>query len=129
MSEPVQGVFWEVGDCGELYPTIDDAILAYWESCEGHSEAMLTLTEYTLGAGLETVPTGQVKVVNVDDWIDDQASRGWTRRASLTVADALTVPEVRALVEDVRQQDAVQLGAGLCRATLAPFLAAMEGKR
>jgi Lar family restriction alleviation protein len=66
------------------------------------------------------------------------AAEVWNRRAPLTVADCLTVPEVRALVEKTNKLTDSAEWAYLpdrtmheewCAATdaLAPFLAAMKG--
>jgi hypothetical protein len=54
----------------------------------------------------------------------------WNHRAPLSVSDALTMPEVRALVDFAQQFSFVDdsCDCGLC-AALAPFLAAMKKEK
>jgi len=61
--------------------------------------------------------------------IPERKTAAKTRRAPLTVADAMEVPEVWELVEFMRHRPWVNLEADRVDGLLAPFLAAMKEKR
>jgi hypothetical protein len=69
------GLWWEAGDSGELSRTIDEAVESFWESCEGYSEDVLKVSEYTVADDGKTTPTGRVEEVDFAKWL---AARGVT---------------------------------------------------